>query len=362
MNLSRPRKTSDLSRKFFLSLAALAILLALSGLQNVQAATVYPTPCSIDGTNFSPACIWKLNHLRVAVVNSLFTSTAYFSNSGSFYNFYHDFAGSKNCVTQELDQLNLTLYSFGWDVYEQPLQTFVMSDERRGLLNESLVNFLTDVNVDHGSLFRSDNTTRRFDVAILGFTEYVSLREYNYLKQFVASGGKLIVLDGSSFLAEVNYNFMANRVSLVLGHGWSFNGTVACPSMYHRWITENSNWVGSEYCCFYGTEHYSMGGATANTTDTLSAILRKVYGNVTLFTSYLGHEENVLSNSTDSVIAYWHYVGGNFSGYSLPFPLVTAMYAHHYQKGVVIHTGIFATDMLSHSNMQFLVNSAMIKT
>jgi hypothetical protein len=218
--------------------------------------------------------------------------------------------------------------------------------------------------VNNGALFQPNGVTRRFDVVILGFSEYLTQTEYNSYENFVARGGKLITMDGSNFLTEVKYNPHANTVSLVLGHGWSFNGAEACPAEYHRWLPQNANWIGSEYCCFYNTEHYTMAGALANTSDPLSSILRSAYGkNTVLFTDYQAHEEFLLTNSTDSPIAYWRPVGGNFSIVTIPYPIVIAMYSHKYRSGEVIGTGIFATDILaSDPQMTFFITCAIIKT
>jgi hypothetical protein len=108
--------------------------------------------CKIASATFSKSCKWELDHTRVAVINSIFTSTAYFSSSGSFYTFYGLFAKSKSCVTQDLNLLNLTTYR-GWSQYEQPLQTFVRNDEAHGLLNKTLLSYLTDIDVNKGGTF-----------------------------------------------------------------------------------------------------------------------------------------------------------------------------------------------------------------
>ncbi len=128
-----------------------------------------------------------MNHSRVAVINGIFTSTAYFSSSGSFYDFYRLYGSSKSCVTQNLKLLNLTTY-IGWSTYDQPLRTFVQNDEARGLLNKTLVTYLSDVNVNDGALFQPNGITRRFDVVIIGFGEYLTQAEYNSYENFVATG------------------------------------------------------------------------------------------------------------------------------------------------------------------------------
>ncbi len=107
-----------------------------------------------------------------------------------------------------------------------------------------------------------------------------------------------------------------------------------------------------------------MAGAIANTSDPLSSILRSAYGkNALLYKDYPGHEEFLLTNSTDSPIAYWKVLGGNFSFIGIPYQVVIAMYSHKYRGGDVIGTGIFATDILvSDPAMAFFITCAIIKT
>jgi hypothetical protein len=52
---------------------------------------------------------------------------------------------------------------------------------------------LSDIDVNNGALFDSKGL-RRFDVIILGFTEYVTQKEYFAYKRFVASGGHILFL------------------------------------------------------------------------------------------------------------------------------------------------------------------------
>jgi hypothetical protein len=98
---------------------------------------------------------------------------------------------------------------------------------------------------------------------------------------------------------------------------------------------------------------YKMNGAVANTTHPLSVLLRTTWGEH-IFSSYVAHEENAITNSSDSVIAYW-----NISGLKLRMPTV-AVYEHEYQKGAVIHTGIFGSDLISNEQqMQFFLTAAV---
>lgn len=186
---------------------------------------------------------------------------------------------------------------------------------------------------------------------VLGFEEYLSLNEYNALRIFALNGGKLIILCGGSFLVRVSYNPHANRVALVQGHGWRLNGTVAFKSVYNRWYKENNDWVGSNYAYYIDSQHHFVSGAIANTTDPYSKLLQLVYGEH-VFSSYGGHEENIVTNSSDSIIAYWSLIGGkNLRG-------VVATYELNVGRGTVFHMGVFGVDFLMQSKqMQFFLLS-----
>ncbi|PSN86137.1 hypothetical protein B9Q02_03575 [Candidatus Marsarchaeota G1 archaeon BE_D] len=58
---------------------------------------------------------------------------------------------------------------------------------------------LSDIDVNNGALFDSKGL-RRFDVIILGFTEYVTQKEYFAYKRFVASGGHILFLSACNLL------------------------------------------------------------------------------------------------------------------------------------------------------------------
>ena len=45
------------------------------------------------------------------------------------------------------------------------------------------------------------NKSNKYDILIIGHQEYVTQQEYDNLKQFVAGGGTMIVLDGNIFYA-----------------------------------------------------------------------------------------------------------------------------------------------------------------
>ena len=74
---------------------------------------------------------------------------------------------------------------------------------------------------DNGFMF-TKNGSNAFDLIILGHQEYVTQKEYDNLKRFVANGGTMLILDGNVFYAEVKYDHVKDIVSLVK-HYWAFN-------------------------------------------------------------------------------------------------------------------------------------------
>jgi hypothetical protein len=228
--------------------------------------------------------------------------------------------------------------------YSTGLFNFLNSTEARqqGLIFGKNMALIDEIDVTEGGLFLDGR--RAYDVVILGFTEYVTSEEYYAYKQFVASGGTLIIMDGCNFLAEVKYYpptdpHQAGYLSLVKGHGWEFNGTHAWKSVYHRWPEENKNWVGSNYWHYWTGSHYDL--LNVNTSHPISAYLRAKFGE-NIKSAYHAHEENLLQNSTNTqIIGYWHLI--NSSEY--PGEPIVA-YQHEYGSGSVIHSGIMASDVV----------------
>lgn len=279
----------------------------------------------------------------------VFTTSAYHS----FYAFYGKYAGvpANYTVRSDLNLLNTTVVD-GWG-YSSSLYEFITSEAARqaGLVLGNNTFILTDVDVDRGGLFSKDGTAL-YNVVVLGFEEYVSAKEYMAFRHFVLGGGTLIILCGGSFLAEVRYSPTTNTVALVKGHGWYFDGKEAVKSVYNRWYANNTEWVGSNYAYYQGSQQYVVEGAVANTSNPYSVMLRAVFGESLLFSGYGGHEENVMTNSSDSVIAYWI-----LSGLKQPKGRV-AIYELHSGRGTVYHMGVFATDLLMGSGeLQFLLLS-----
>jgi hypothetical protein len=272
---------------------------------------------------------------RIAIVQPIFSDTAY---RNAFYVFYSRYANSDN-VTTDLNLLNVTL-KYGWG-YSDNLRAFLSSDKakQQGLFIGDTVKVIDEVNVTLGGLFLGGK--RAYDVVILGFTEYVTSEEYYAYKEFVATGGTLIIMDACNFLAQVRYypptQDKPAYLSLVKGHGWEFNGTCAWKSAYHRWYDENWNWVGSNYWHYWYGTHYDF--LVANTSHPISTYLRSYYGqNIT--SRYGAHEENLLQNFTDTdIIGYWHLINpAEYPGQPI------AAYQHRYVNGSVFHSGIMASD------------------
>ena len=148
---------------------------------------------------------------RVAVVKPVFTATAY----ESFYRFYAKYYAMPRgqFVTSDVGLLDHSVVdSWGWS---EGLHRFTTSKDAiaHGLVVGRTLTILTDVSVTMGGLFDGYGS-RKFDVVILGFTEYVTSEQYYAYKHFVATGGRLILLDATNFLAEVKYHSETQHVSL----------------------------------------------------------------------------------------------------------------------------------------------------
>ena len=117
------------------------------------------------------------------------------------------------------------------------------------LMPSANVTIISDPDVHNGNIF-DDNTTRsnKYDVLILEHQEYVTQEEYDYLRQFVANGGILILPYSNIFYAEIKYDPKDDTMVLVKGHSWEFDGKLATKSIIaERWLNETSEWVGSNY-------------------------------------------------------------------------------------------------------------------
>ena len=304
--------------------------------------------------------------LRVAIVKPVFTHTAYswrLSGVGpvlqplfgplSFYDFYdrHKNDSKTQAITTDLNLLNVSvIHGWGWSGDLGRYITSVMSDYGLGITTESFT-ILSDIDVTQGSLFNQDNSSR-FDVVVLGFTEYVTSQEYYGYQRFVALGGRLIIMDASNFVAEVKYYPQTDHVALVWGHGWRLEGGKVWRDDDHfiRWKDENANWVGSNEIFF----HDKYVGANVTGDYPISVLLKQRFGPV-VFRSYTGHEENGVANMTDTIIlARWLGVSAS-SGNNI------ATYLHRYLNGTVIDIGVMSSDVVDQdTSVQFFLLSSIV--
>jgi hypothetical protein len=284
---------------------------------------------------------------RVAVVKPVFTATAY----SSFYAFYAKYLNTPKdqIITSDLEMLNTTLAdSWGWS---DGLRQFLSSNIARenGLVLNETVTVLSDVGVTQGELSYG-NGTRRFDVIILGFTEYATSQEYSAFKHFVADGGRIIFMDATNFFAEVRFYAKTNHLALVKGHGWGFDGKKVWHDVRERWAQESTNWIASNFCCSGHGRRYD--GALLVGTNRISLTLQAKFGS-RVFLSYKGHEENQVTNSSSTeILAQW--VQSDPNSHNL-----VAAYVHRFMRGTVIHIGVMSSDVISFdtSVQYFLISS-----
>jgi hypothetical protein len=112
---------------------------------------------------------------------------------------------------------------------------------------DGLVTIMRDEDVDDGHIFGPNNKTNVYDALVMFHNEYVTLQEYNNLKQFVKNGGNLLFIDSNIFYAEISYDKDNHQITLVKGHDWEFDGNVAKRGPSERWYNESREWIGSNF-------------------------------------------------------------------------------------------------------------------
>jgi len=269
---------------------------------------------------------------------------------GSFYSFYHSNVGATGAVTTGLSLLRTPVAfglnsSGGWG-NDNPIRQFLRSEAARqcGLSVGSNVKFLTDLEADGGGLFRP-NGSRAFDAVVLGHEEYLSQREYSQFMRFVASGGRLVAMDGNTFIARVNYS--AGIETLVSGHGWIFNGTVAWKNKTNPFDPANNNWFGGEYCCIRG---FAGRLPVLNTSNAIGGALWQAFGTRVFVGQSTGEHEKVTNLTGTSLIATFTETP----------TLLIAAYTHHYRGGYVVNYGAFGTSSIaSDPSVQYFLIEAL---
>jgi hypothetical protein len=280
--------------------------------------------------------------INIAFIKPSFTAAAYDNSFYDFYTLYKDTPAGKSVATN-LNLLTSKVTTLTTDSSSSALAMLYLSKNIKSLLPGSNTVILTDADVDGGNIFTAKNKSNKYDILIIGHQEYVTQQEYDNLKQFVAGGGTMIVLDGNIFYAEVKYDRNTQTVTLVKGHGWSFNGMYALKSVAERWKDETSQWVGSNYLC------YRCGITFDN--DPFE---------------YKQHEEQYITNHKDRILFNYNALmpkqlkllsaqpSSSLSSSTTTTAAeqgkhIIATYELSYRKGKVIVIGIYSDDIITNS-------------
>jgi N,N-dimethylformamidase beta subunit-like protein len=271
---------------------------------------------------------------RIALIVPVFTGAAY---NDAFYIFYRHYAGMRRGenITHNVSLLSSVVtkpkspHSVDMEASAHAMR--YLEKHLTLLMPKNNVSVLTDIDVDWGSIFMDNkNTTNRYDFLILGHQEYVTQQEYTNLKTFVANGGTMILLDGNVLYAQVGYDRITHTVTLIKGHGWTFNGKSAWKSVGERWANETSQWLGSNYLC---------------------SACKVTFANNPF--GYHHREEQYVTNANDTILLNY-----NASLLSLNPKIVKnatsahadtiAAYELNYKKGRVIGLGMYSDDIIDH--------------
>jgi N,N-dimethylformamidase beta subunit-like, C-terminal len=254
--------------------------------------------------------------VRIAVVMPTFTAAAYDHSFYVFYDKYINVTRGVN-ITTDLNLLSNKVTNKP-SLSASGIAMLYLLGNLKWVRPEASIAFLTDQDVDEGSIFQM-NGSYAYDVIILGHQEYVTQREYDNFKQFVGSGGTMIILDGNVFYAEVKYNNNTDTITLVKGHSWAFNGKSAWRSVNEGWENETAQWVGSNYI------------------SDISKFSNNPFG-------YLPHEEQYITNPKDIILLNYNATispSTNRTG-----SVVVATYELNYLKGRVIALGLYSDDII----------------
>jgi len=131
-------------------------------------------------------------NIRIAAVRPDFTATP--TRLSTL--FYSSQMGTRpnELIRTDLKLLNASpVTALSWSSGLYGYLTSIHAPQQGLALGQNLF-ILRQANVSQGGLFYQDGN-RNYDAVILGFTEYVTASEYQYYKNFVATGGVLIELD-----------------------------------------------------------------------------------------------------------------------------------------------------------------------
>jgi hypothetical protein len=169
---------------------------------------------------------------RIALIKPTFTAAAYANGFYKFYKLYNSTPVGKN-VSTDLILLSVPVNASWYPSLPYVFSMLKLLNDIKSVSPDSNITLYDDA-ADNGFMF-TKNGSNAFDLVILGHQEYVTQKEYDNLKRFVANGGTMLILDGNVFYAEVKYDHQKDMVSLVKGHYWAFNGRTAWKSVAERW-------------------------------------------------------------------------------------------------------------------------------
>jgi N,N-dimethylformamidase beta subunit-like, C-terminal len=270
----------------------------------------------------------------IALVKPTFTAAAYNNSFYNFYRLYGNVPAGIN-VTTGLNLLSSKVTNETTASVSSAFTMLYLLNNLKWLTPDTNITVLTDADVDSGSIFMK-NGSNAYDVLILGHQEYVTQRQYNNLKRFVSNGSTMIILDGNVFFAEVKYDRNTKMITLVKGHGWTFNGKSAWKGIGERWANETSQWVGSNYLCY-------------------QCITRFAYNPF----GYTAHEEQYVTNPNDIILL--DYNASLPKNYLLPVKHVVATYELNYQRGKVIAIGIYSDDIIANGKFDRYLDSLLLQ-
>jgi hypothetical protein len=256
---------------------------------------------------------------RIGFVLPTFTMAAYGENA--FYTFFKKYAQVKEneFVTSDIDSLSSALLNSEASFHHnKAFGLHQLADYTSFLLPKADLTYLADQDIHNGFIFAQDNSNF-YDILILGHLEYVTQQEYNNLKKFVENGGTIILFDANTFYTEVDFDPNNNKISLIKGHTWSFDGEKAWRDVRERWAEETTEWVGSNFIC-------SQCIITFNNNPF----------------SYTHHEENYVTNPNVKILI-------DYEAQS-KFNFKIAAHELKYGLGKVIGLGIFGSDVVDNNN------------